>query len=115
MLPLDRFAPGEQKELTRIELELASETLVKKVEITVSQILRDASLPAGGIDTVFFTGGSSGIPLLRQRIAALLPQARVVEGDLFGSIGAGWRLMRLGAMDRWREQSAKQNLFFNGK
>lgn len=89
MLPLDRFAPGEQKELTRIELELASETLVKKVEITVSQILRDASLPAGGIDTVFFTGGSSGIPLLRQRIAALLPQARVVEGDLFGSIGAG--------------------------
>jgi hypothetical chaperone protein len=38
---------------------------------------------------VFFTGGSSGIPLLRQRIAALLPEARSVEGDLFGSIGAG--------------------------
>ena len=63
--------------------------LVKKVEITVSQILRDAGLAAGGIDSIFFTGGSSGIPLLRQRIAALLPQARVVEGDLFGSIGAG--------------------------
>jgi hypothetical chaperone protein len=59
------------------------------VDVTVSQILCDASLPAGGIDTVFFTGGSSGIPLLRQRIAALLPKARVVEGDLFGSIGAG--------------------------
>jgi hypothetical chaperone protein len=88
-LPLDRFAPGEQKTLTRIELELASEMLVKKVDVTVSQILCDASLPAGGIDTVFFTGGSSGIPLLRQRIAALLPKARVVEGDLFGSIGAG--------------------------
>ncbi len=88
-LPLERFAPGEQKELTRIELELASEMLVNKVEITVSQILRDAGLAAGGIDTVFFTGGSSGIPLLRRRIAALLPQARVVEGDLFGSIGAG--------------------------
>jgi len=41
------------------------------------------------IDTVFFTGGSSGIPRLRQRIAALLPRARAVEGDLFGSIGAG--------------------------
>jgi hypothetical chaperone protein len=26
---------------------------------------------------------------LRQRIAAVLPQARAVEGDLFGSIGAG--------------------------
>jgi hypothetical chaperone protein len=63
--------------------------LVEKVAATVSQILRGAGLPANGIDTIFFTGGSSGIPLLRRRIAALLPQARVVEGDLFGSIGAG--------------------------
>jgi len=38
---------------------------------------------------VFFTGGASGVPLLRERIAALLPQARRIEGDLFGSIGAG--------------------------
>ena len=88
-LPLDRFAPGEQKTLTRIEFELATDMLVEKVEATVSQILRSAGLQAGGIDTIFFTGGSSGIPLLRRRIAALLPQARVVEGDLFGSIGAG--------------------------
>ena len=75
--------------LTRIEFELATDMLVEKVETTVGQILRSASLPASGIDTIFFTGGSSGIPLLRRRIAALLPQARVVEGDLFGSIGAG--------------------------
>jgi UDP-N-acetylglucosamine:LPS N-acetylglucosamine transferase len=49
----------------------------------------DLRVAASGIDTVFFTGGSSGIPRLRQRIAALLPRARAVEGDLFGSIGAG--------------------------
>ena len=30
---------------------------------------------------VLVTGGSSGIPALRQRIAAQLPKARVVEGD----------------------------------
>lgn len=88
-LPLDRFAPGEQKTLTRIEFDLATEMLVEKVEAAVSRLLAEAGLAAAGIDTIFFTGGSSGIPSLRQRIAALMPQARVVEGDLFGSIGAG--------------------------
>ncbi|HCE09202.1 MAG TPA: heat-shock protein, partial [Oxalobacteraceae bacterium] len=44
------------------------------------------------VDTVFFTGGSSGVQLLRERIAALVPSARRVEGDLFGSIGAGLAL-----------------------
>ena len=47
------------------------------------------SIAAERIDTVFFTGGSSGIPALRERIAAQLPKAQAVEGDLFGSIGAG--------------------------
>ena len=32
---------------------------------------------------------ASGVPQLRARIAAELPRARCVEGDLFGSIGAG--------------------------
>jgi hypothetical chaperone protein len=41
------------------------------------------------VDTVFFTGGSSGVAALRERIAAIVPDARRVEGDLFGSIGAG--------------------------
>ncbi|MGH8810341.1 MAG: Hsp70 family protein, partial [Noviherbaspirillum sp.] len=53
---------------------------------------RDAGVRAEAIDTVFFTGGSSGVQLLRQKIAALLPAARRVEGDLFGSIGAGLAL-----------------------
>ena len=35
---------------------------------------------------------SSGVSLLRERIAALVPRARRVEGDLFGSIGAGLAL-----------------------
>jgi len=89
ILPLERFAPGEQKILTRSEFDLATVMLVEKVESAVTLLLPEAGLPASGIDTIFFTGGSSGIPLLRRRIAALLPQARVVEGDLFGSIGAG--------------------------
>lgn len=89
LLSLERFAPGEQQLLTRSEFDLTTAILVDKVEAAVSSLLPAAGLAASRIDTVFFTGGSSGIPQLRRRIAALLPQARVVEGDLFGSIGAG--------------------------
>ncbi len=89
VLSLDRFAPDMRHALTRAEFELATTALVEQVEATVAALLRDAGVAADGIDTVFFTGGSSGIPLLRRRIAALLPKAQAVEGDLFGSIGAG--------------------------
>ena len=88
-LPLDRFAPGEQKILTRIEFDLATEMLVEKVAATVSQILRGAGCRAIAFATIFLPAGRTAFPLRRRRFAALLPQARVVEGDLFGSIGAG--------------------------
>ena len=66
--------------------------MVTGVEATVAGVLRDAGVAADAVDTVFFTGGSSGVQSLRDRIGALLPAARRVEGDLFGSIGAGLAL-----------------------
>jgi hypothetical chaperone protein len=65
---------------------------VDTVSRTVMALLKDAGVNGDDIDTVFFTGGSSGVPLLREQISALLPQARSVEGDRFGSIGAGLAL-----------------------
>jgi len=88
-LELDRLAPGLRHTLTRLEFEAATEQLVSRVAATVGDLLTTAGVTADAVDTVFFTGGASGVPVLRQRIAALLPQARCVEGDLFGSIGAG--------------------------
>lgn len=88
-LPLDRLESGLVQELLRRDFELASNLLVGRIEATVAALLKQAGLAAGRVDTVLFTGGSSGIPLLRRRIAALLPNARAVECDLFGSIGAG--------------------------
>ncbi|QDQ27290.1 Hsp70 family protein [Chitinimonas arctica] len=88
-LQLDRIREGLTHDIDRATFETATGMLVDDVERTVAGLLVDAGVRAEQIDTVFFTGGSSGIPMLRQRIAALLPQARAVEGDLFGSIGAG--------------------------
>ncbi|AOB31459.1 heat-shock protein [Bordetella sp. H567] len=89
---LGRIAGGLALDLTRADLERATAPLIDRIENTVAALLRDADVAAQGIDTVFFTGGSSRISRLRERISALLPHARSVEGDLFGSIGAGLAL-----------------------
>ncbi|TWC68564.1 Hsp70 family protein [Herbaspirillum sp. SJZ099] len=88
-LDLQRLRPAQTLELNRADFDTAVEHLVQSVEQTVSGLLRQAGLRASDIDSVFFTGGSSGVNLLRQRIGALVPDAKHVEGDLFGSIGSG--------------------------
>ena len=91
-LELERMAPPEALEIRRADFEAAIGQLVDSVDRTVLRLLADAGVAPEAVDTVFFTGGSSGVGLLRERIGALVPSARRVEGDLFGSIGAGLAL-----------------------
>jgi hypothetical chaperone protein len=91
-LELDRLVPRHSLELQRSEFDAAIAHLVVRIETTVGDMLRSAGVRADQVDTVFFTGGSSGVPRLREKIGDLLPSAKRVEGDLFGSIGAGLAL-----------------------
>jgi len=91
-LELDRLRPPDTLQLSRAGFDASIDHLVTSVEQTVGKLLADAGVKADAIDSVFFTGGSSGVHLLRKRIAALVPNAKQVEGDLFGSIGAGLAL-----------------------
>ncbi|MBP1202147.1 putative chaperone protein [Duganella sp. 1411] len=91
-LELDRLSPAVTLELDRAQFDDAIGHLVGSVENTVLKLLADAGVAPADVDTVFFTGGSSGVRMLRERIGALVPGARKVEGDLFGSIGAGLAL-----------------------
>ena len=88
-LKLDRLEKELTQTLSRAAFDAATSSLVSQVGATVEAVLRQAGVGIGQIDTILFTGGSSGIPFLRERIAAILPQARAVECDPFGSIGAG--------------------------
>ncbi|WP_372867018.1 Hsp70 family protein [Pseudomonas sp.] len=88
-IDLSRVEPGLVAELTRELFENAIEPLLERVRASVTQLLGDAGVSVEQVDTVFFTGGSSGIPALRQSVAAMLPNARHVEGNTFGSIGSG--------------------------
>lgn len=91
-LQLDRLSPPETLDVARAQFETAIAGLVDQVATTVSKLFADAGVQPDDVDTVFFTGGSSGVGLLRERIGAMVPAARRVEGDLFGSIGTGLAL-----------------------
>lgn len=88
-IDLSRVEPGLVAELTRPLFENAIEPLLERIRASLTQLLADASIAAEQVDTLFFTGGSSGVPALRQSVAAMLPNARSVEGNTFGSIGSG--------------------------
>ncbi|KQV36756.1 Hsp70 family protein [Massilia sp. Root335] len=88
-LDLDRLAPPEVLRVGRDLFTASIGGMIDSVGATVQRLLDEAGIAPERVDTVFFTGGSSGVASLRERIAATVPDARRVEGDLFGSIGAG--------------------------
>ncbi|TIO51605.1 MAG: Hsp70 family protein [Mesorhizobium sp.] len=87
-LPGARFAA----EITRAGLEETIGADIERVTATVRQTIADAGISASAITAVFLTGGSTAIPLAKRRILSLVPQASVIEGDMFGSVGLGLAL-----------------------
>jgi hypothetical chaperone protein len=41
------------------------------------------------INAIFYTGGSTNIPIIREKINLLFPNASIIRGDAFGSVGLG--------------------------
>ena len=89
LVDLGRIEKELQVDLTRGLFEQSIDNLLERVRGSVDELLLKAGVSVEQVDTVFFTGGSSGIPALRQSVAAMLPNARHVEGNIFGSIGSG--------------------------
>lgn len=79
-------------EITRTGLEETITADIERVSATVRQTIADAGVKASEITAVFLTGGSTAIPLARREILSLVPQAAVIEGDMFGSVGLGLAL-----------------------
>jgi hypothetical chaperone protein len=63
--------------------------MVAKLMSALGEAIRLAGVSTQDIDAVFLTGGSTDIPLIRNSLVRLLPSAKVVEGDRFGSVGIG--------------------------
>lgn len=97
-IDLARIEAGLVAELSRELFEGAIDPLLERVRGSITELLSSADVDPARVDTVFFTGGSSGVPALRQSVAAMLPNARHVDGDRFGGIGNG---LAIEAMKRY--------------
>ena len=92
----DRLAVVPQLHIAEQDFRVAISPLLDQICQTVQQSLQHAMENADAIDTIYFTGGASGVKGLRQKLATLLPQAKQVDGDIFGRIGSGlgWEAYR---------------------
>ncbi len=62
---------------------------VGRIKRSIASTLASAELKADAITAVFLTGGTSAVPAVRNALTAPFENARVVEGDLFCSVGHG--------------------------
>ena len=76
-------------EVTRTGFERAIEDGLGRIGDRVRALLGSAGMSGDQIGAVFMTGGSSGIPAVRAAITYLVPGARIITGDAFGSVGTG--------------------------
>ena len=76
-------------ELTEPQAVAALDADIERIVDAGRETVRQAGLAPGAIDALYFTGGSTGLRLLAQRIAAAFPAARQVRGDRFASVASG--------------------------
>jgi len=62
---------------------------IERIVAAARETAQQAGLAPEAINALYFTGGSTGLRLLAQRIAAAFPDARVVRGDRFASVASG--------------------------
>lgn len=60
-----------------------------RIVAAAHETVRRAGLAPDGVDALYFTGGSTGLRLLTQRLAAAFPAARAVHGDRLASVASG--------------------------
>ncbi|WP_246270396.1 Hsp70 family protein [Hongsoonwoonella zoysiae] len=79
-------------DITVDDLVEAIHASVGRVERALDECLLRAGVPAAAVSTVFLTGGSASIPYVRDRLTKKFSRARIVQGDVFGSVGSGLAL-----------------------
>lgn len=89
---LSMIEPDLSKQFTADGMDACLSGQVDRLRAAAREALSEAGVDGADIDTTFLTGGSTAIPIVRSHLLALTPNAEVVEGDRFGSVGTGLTL-----------------------
>jgi hypothetical chaperone protein len=88
-IALDEVERGLAAAIDEPVAAAAIESDLERIVQAARETARRAGLVPGAIDTLYFTGGSTGLPSLVQRIGDAFPSAQAVRGDRFASVAQG--------------------------
>ncbi|MDH5547006.1 MAG: Hsp70 family protein [Gammaproteobacteria bacterium] len=97
-LDLAFIKPNLRPQCQRAEFDQATEKELASIDQTIRHTLSQAQISPEQIDSIFLTGGTTGLPSVQHVVKNVFPQVNVVEGDRFGSVGTG---LTLDAMRRF--------------
>lgn len=75
--------------VSRATLNEVLDDHLQRIVDTVQDTVKTAKVNCSDINAIFYTGGSTKMPVIREKLNKLFPQAEVVQGDAFGSVGLG--------------------------
>jgi hypothetical chaperone protein len=75
--------------VARVDFERWLEEDLDGIDTTLARVLGDAGVAPGDVDRVFATGGSSLVPVVRQRLANRFGAEKLVGGDELTSVAWG--------------------------
>ena len=88
-IPLDEIEPGLEVPLSEARAAQALDSDLQRIVDAAVQTVRLAGLGPEAVDVLYFTGGSTGLLPLVDRLAAQFPAAERVRGDALASVGQG--------------------------
>lgn len=88
-LPLDFLEAGLRANATQRGFEHAIADKTNALTRMASLCINKAGIKADAVQTIFFTGGSSRVPAVREAIRKAAPQANVAAGSDFLSVALG--------------------------
>ncbi len=91
-LALSEFTGGPNPMVTRAQFDQSVQVPLAQISAMLGAVLAQAGLTPRDIGTVFMTGGSSGLPIMRACVRASLPGVTIATGDMLGSVGTGLAL-----------------------
>ena len=75
--------------LTPAQAQRALDDDIGRIVDAARETVRLAGLRLDQIDALYFTGGSTGLHLLTDRLAAAFPQAKALQGERLASVASG--------------------------
>lgn len=89
ILPLQFIEDNLSLTVTRQLFNQLIDDYLERITATIMSAIQHAGIKPEAISAIFYTGGSTKIPAVHEKINPLFPHAELVQGDAFGSVGLG--------------------------